>query len=224
MKRNYILIIFLLALFHHVAIGQYLPNPSFEGTPQPDIPPPGWAICTPVLSTPDVQPGNFGVYLPPSHGNTYLGMTARDDFTWEDVHSSLITPLSLDSCYIFQIDFAYQHNVAGYNMQPIVLNIYGYNTECDKNNLLWQSPAISNEDWVTYEFMIHPDEVDITDLVLEVYYNTLPAYWGYILMDNIRINQTPQFELGNDTTLTLCENDSIILDPGSGFSNYLWQD
>ncbi len=36
--------------------------------------------------------------------------------------------------------------------------------------------------------------------------------------------QTPQFELGNDTTLTLCENDSVVLDPGGGFTGYLWQD
>jgi gliding motility-associated-like protein len=162
--------------------------------------------------------------MPPSHGSTYLGMTAREDFTWEDVHSNLITPLSTDSCYIFKMDFAYQQYVAGYDMQPIILKIYGFNTDCDKNHLLWSSPPISNTEWQTYEFMIHPDETDITDLVLEVYYNSLPPYWGYILMDNIRINPTPVFELGNDTILSLCENDSLILNPGSGFTGYLWQD
>ena len=71
------------------------------------------------LSTPDVQPGNFGVTLAPSHGSTYLGMTARDDFTWEDVHTSLITPLSMDSCYLIQIDLAFQEYVATYWMSPI---------------------------------------------------------------------------------------------------------
>ncbi len=130
----------------------------------------------------------------------------------------------MDSCYIFKIDFAYQPDVAGYNMQPIVLKIYGFNTVCNKNHLLWTSPAVGNMEWQTYEFLIHPDVVDITDLVLEVYYNYLPAYWGYLLMDNIRISTTPEFELGNDTTLALCETDSLVLDPGSGFEGFLWQD
>ncbi|MCD4730468.1 MAG: hypothetical protein K8R74_07700, partial [Bacteroidales bacterium] len=224
MKKKYLIVIFFCLFLTLDGLSQYMPNPSFEGIPQPDVPPPGWAICTMGLSTPDVQPGNFGVYLPPSDGDTYLGMTAREDYTWEDVHTGLITPLSIDSCYIIKIDLAFQQYVATYNMQPITLNIYGHNTVCDKNNLLWQSPPILNEDWLTYEFLIHPALVDITDIVLEAYYTSTPAYWGYILMDNIRIETTPNFDLGNDTTLTICEGDSLILDPGSGFVSYLWQD
>ncbi len=224
MINKYFLLFYQFLMFGLTCTGQYLVNPSFEGTPQPNIPPPGWQICNTSTSTPDVQPGNFGVYLPPSHGNTYLGMTARLDFTWEDVHTSLITPLSTDSCYNFKIDFAYQQDVAGYNMMPIILRVYGYNTVCDKNHLLFISPAVSNTDWQTFEFMIHPDEVDITDLVLEVYYAQLPSYWGYMLMDNIRINTTPFVDLGNDTTLALCSNDSLVLDAGPGFAGYLWQD
>lgn len=223
MNKN-LLLFYVLLLFKLTCNGQYLVNPSFEGTPQPNIPPPGWQICNTSTSTPDVQPGNFGVYLPPSNGNTYLGMTSRLDFTWEDVHTSLITPLSMDTCYNFKIDFAYQQDVAGYNMMPIILRVYGYNTACDKNHLLFISPAVSNTDWQTFEFMIHPDEVDITDLVLEVYYAQLPSYWGYMLMDNIRITPTPFVDLGNDTTLALCSNDSLVLDAGSGFAGYLWQD
>ena len=224
MKKKYYIVILFCMFLTLDGFSQYLSNPSFEGVPQPDIPPPGWAICTTGLSTPDVQPGNFGVYLPPSEGDTYLGMTAREDFTWEDVHAGLITPLSIDSCYLIKIDLAFQEDVATFSMQPIVLKIYGSNTTCDKNNLLWQSPAIGNEDWITYEFLIHPALVDITDLVLEVYYDSPNPYWGYILMDNIRIETTPQFDLGNDTTLTICENDTLVLDPGSGYSSYFWQD
>ncbi len=224
MKKKYFIMILFCFFLSLNGFSQYLSNPSFEGTPQPDIPPPGWAICTFGLSTPDVQPGNFGVYLAPSDGNTYLGMTAREDFTWEDVHTSLVTPLSMDSCYLVRIDLAFQEYVATYFMSPITLKVYGHNTSCDKNNLLWQSPPIGNQDWLTYEFLIHPAEVNITDLVLEAYYTTTVPYWGYILMDNIRIEPTPRFDLGNDTILSLCEGDSLILDPGNGFSGYFWQD
>jgi hypothetical protein len=54
--------LFMLLFFPGiVCLGQYLPNPSFEGTPQPNIPPPGWQICNTSTSTPDVQPGNSGL-------------------------------------------------------------------------------------------------------------------------------------------------------------------
>ncbi|MEZ5197911.1 MAG: gliding motility-associated C-terminal domain-containing protein [Bacteroidales bacterium] len=192
--------------------------------PEPDEPPPGWNICTPGLSTPDIQPGWFGVYLPPSNGNTFLGMTARDNNTWEDVGSQLLTPLSMDSCYYFKIDLAYQDDVAGYNMQPIVLKIFGEPSGCLKNHLLWESPPVANEEWLTYEFFVHPDEFDIAYIVMEVGYVGLSPYWGYCLMDNIRITTAPDIDLGNDTTLAMCEIDSLLLNAGSGFTQYVWQD
>ncbi len=202
---------------------QYLSNPSLEGTILMIGPPPGWEVCN-VGSTPNVQPGKYAVYLPPSEGETYLGMLTRPDFTWEDVHTLLETPFSKDSCYIFKIDLAFWENLSFTIVEPIFLKVYGSNMECQKNNLIWQSPVITNEDWITYEFMIHNEEFDITDLILEAYYVSSIPYWGYVLMDNIRIEKTPEFSFGNDTTIFVCEGDSIILDPGPGFTGYLWQD
>jgi len=212
----------LLLFIVKISFAQYLPNPSFEGTPMPHIPPPGWAICTPGNSTPDTQPGNWGVFLPPSHGTTYVGMTARDNFTWEDIHSNLNIPLSVDSCYIFKIDLAFTQTVNGLTMQPITLRIYGHNTVCNKTNMLWQSPAAENEEWETHEFSVSPDEYEITDIVLEAYYTGTNPYWGYILMDNMRITNEPKVDLGNDTTITLCENDTLMLNAGGGQSSYWW--
>ncbi len=223
MKTKSAILIFFIVI-RITGYSQYLPNPSFEGIPGPNFPPPGWVVCNTATSTPDVQPGSFGVYLPPSNGNTYLGMTTRDDGTWEDVQSTLMNPLSQDSCYHFQIDLAFQQDVSTYIMSPVVLKIYGANVMCNKSNLLWQSPAISNTDWLTYDFYIQQQAYDITNLVMEVYYVSSFPYWGYMLMDNIRINQTPKVDLGNDTTLFACTADSLVLSAGSGFAQYLWQD
>ena len=218
----YILLFLLIGIS---ANAQYLPNPSLEGIPTPHVPPPGWTICNTATSTPDTQPGNFGVNFPPSHLSTYIGMTARDDFTWEDMQTTLINPLVVDSCYIFKIDLAYQPIVNGLFMSPLTLRIYGGTAFCDQSNLLWQSPPISNEDdWVTHEFLIHPQTDDITNIVLEAYYVSTTPYWGYLLADNIVITQEPEIDLGNDTILTLCEEDSLTIFGGNGFTSYLWSD
>jgi len=222
MKPRVLLIIILLMSFLP-GFCQYLLNPSFEGTPLMIGPPPEWVICN-NNSTPNVQPGKYSVVLPPSDGITYIGFLTRENNTWEDMYSILNIPLSKDSCYVFKIDLAYQEYLSFTLVDPIVLKIYGSNVTCQKDNILWQSPAISNEEWLTYEFMIHNEEFDITDLILEAYYVGSYPYWGYVLADHIRITPTPIVDLGNDTTLTLCETDSLILDPGSGFFGYLWQD
>ena len=219
--RVHLFILFLLVSFS--GLGQYLANPSFEGQILMIGPPPEWEICI-EGSTPNVQPGKYNVFLSPSDGITYIGLLTRENNTWEDMFASLETPLDKDSCYIFKIDLAFQEYLSFTIVDPIILNIYGSNIACQKNNLLWQSPPIGNEDWITFEFLIHNDEFDITDLILETYYAGSYPYWGYMLLDNIRIEPTPRFEFGNDTTLALCEGDSLILDPGGGFAGYLWQD
>ena len=223
MKRLVHLIIFLFILSGTGFSQQYLENPSLEGQILMIGPPPGWEVCIPG-STPNVQPGKYAVYLPPSDGITYVGMITRPDFTWEDMHTTYEIPLSKDSCYIFQIDLAFWENLSWTTVDPCLLRVWGSDVSCQKTNLLWQSPPIANEDWLTYEFMIHPDGVDYTDLILEAYFAQMPAYYGYVLLDNIRITRTPYIELGNDTTIAICSNDSIPLDPGGGFAGYLWQD
>lgn len=50
-------------------------------------------------------------------------------------------------------------------------------------------------------------------------------YAGFItdtLFISITINAPPLFSIGNDTSL--CSNDTLILNPGSGYLSYLWQD
>ncbi len=202
---------------------QYLSNPSLEGQILMIGPPPGWSICN-FNSSPNVQPGKYDVFLPPSDGITYLGMLTRPDFTWEDVQSPLDVPLSKDSCYRLKVDLAFWQNLSFTVASPCLVKVYGGTYSCDKTTLLWQSPAVSNVDWQTYQFIIHNEEFDIDYLVFDAYYVGTVAYYGYVVMDNIRINPTPDIDLGNDTTLTLCWNDSLVLDPGAGFAIYYWQD
>ncbi|NOX47159.1 MAG: gliding motility-associated C-terminal domain-containing protein [Chlorobi bacterium] len=219
------LLIALLFLFPVYLSGQYLENPSFEGEILMIGPPNAWDICI-EGSTPNVQPGKYNVYVPPSDGNTYIGMFTRQEGTWEDIQADFLVPLSKDSCYIFKIDLAYQQTLTYNSVDPIMLRVYGDDVKCEKQNILWQSPIIDNTDWITFEFLVHNEDFDITDLVLEAIFNNqnYPT-WGYILIDNIRIEPTPLIDLGNDTTIVECDGGTgFDLEAGEGFAQYLWQD
>ncbi|RLD53070.1 MAG: hypothetical protein DRJ05_16880, partial [Bacteroidetes bacterium] len=223
--KTIVLLATLLLMGILPGFGQYLINPSFEDDLTIIGPPHDWDICI-VGSTPNIQPGKYNIYLPPSDGNSYIGLFTRLEGTVEDTEANFETPLSKDSCYIFKIDLAYQQHLTYNDVDPITLKIYGDEVFCQKDNLLWQSPIIDNTEWMEFEFLVHNEDFDIHDLVLEADFNN-PSYpsWGYILIDNIRITPTPLIDLGNDTTIIVCEGGvGFDLDPGEGFSEYLWQD
>ncbi len=76
--KQIVCIFLTVILFLHILFvkAQYISNPSFEGTPQMHVPPPGWGTCH-YKSTANTQPGYWEVDKTPSDGNTYLGMCTR---------------------------------------------------------------------------------------------------------------------------------------------------
>jgi hypothetical protein len=85
MKKNIYAFLIVLIVFSHSLSAQVIQfnNPSFEGTPQPHVTPPGWDICMPGV-TPDTQPGSWGITLPPSDGNSYVGLVYSASIAWQE--------------------------------------------------------------------------------------------------------------------------------------------
>jgi gliding motility-associated-like protein len=204
---------------------QYLPNPSFEGIfPNPNEPPAPWEKCS---GSPDTQPYTWDVSYMPSHGDSYVG------FAWlpswiERIWSDCNTPLSGDTCYLFQIDLASYPEINYYGTLqscfPMMLQVYRTTNYCTDGALLWESPLITSEGWNTYEFVIEAEGTPTEQFLLRSHYNNtnMPADIGYLLADNIRITPPPPLDLGPDTTI--CNGESILLNAGSAFEDYEWQD
>jgi hypothetical protein len=57
-----------------IAQSDYIHNPSFEGSTGVGLTPPYWHSCNDI-STPDTGP--FWTNLPPSDGNSYVGLVMR---------------------------------------------------------------------------------------------------------------------------------------------------
>ena len=189
-------LLLLLGTIAWKAPAQRIKNPSFEGTPQWNAPPPPWFPCK-TFSTPDTQPGFYEVNQPASQGATYLGMVTRGNLgpyanTTEAVQTKLVRPLVAGKSYDLGIDLAFSDKAGHYvdwdflsYANPVILKVWGAADSCATTELLWQSPAISHTDWRTYDFTLAPQLQDVRYLVLEVEYTALPAYFGNLLIDNL---------------------------------------
>jgi outer membrane protein OmpA-like peptidoglycan-associated protein len=175
----------------------YLVNPSFEDRPGPSRPPKGWQDCGFEFETPpDVQPtGGFNVTRPAFDGQTYMGMVTRENDTWESVTQRMLSPIKSGNCYTFSIYLCRSdvyvsptrnnpRNELSFTT-PIKLRVWGSNGYCNKQELLAESPIVSNIDWKRYSFKIE-SKGNYSHIILEAFYKT-PVFFPYngnILIDH----------------------------------------
>lgn len=197
---RWFILLFLLGLCVFSAQSQdtiYLTNPSFEDRPGASRPPRGWIDCGFENETPpDVQPtGGFNVTRPAFDGDTYMGMVVRDNDTWEAVTQKLSSPLMAGECYLFSIYLCRSDTYVSPTRKdprtessfttPIKLRIWGGNWMCQKQELLGESPVVSNIDWQKFGFKFEP-KANYQYIILEAFYRT-PVFFPYngnILVDN----------------------------------------
>ena len=177
-------------------------NPSFEGAAREASTPKGWQACG-SYSTPDILPGVWGVAMQANNGKTFVGLTAREDNTFEAMGQALATPLKANECYTVSIDLARSDAYASYN-RPIRLRVWGGTTQGQKKYLLGSSPTISNTAWKRYSLYFFPRN-EIKYIILEAHYAegyTAP-YRGNILLDHLGDLETcirastEKLEIGN---------------------------
>ncbi|MCW5921060.1 MAG: OmpA family protein [Saprospiraceae bacterium] len=171
-------------------------NPSFEDLPRSGVTPSGWYDCgSPGETPPDVQPGQFDVTKPPSHGNSYLGLVVRDNETWEGVAQRLSRPLEKGQCYEFTMDICRSElylstsKLTGQSANyatPAKLRIWGGTGFCSKAELLYETSVVTNTRWLGHTFRLSPKNSNYSFIFFEAYYKTpvLFPYNGNILLDN----------------------------------------
>jgi len=193
MKHSFLLIfLFPLSLQGQVIL---LQNPSFEDMPGNSRTPRGWFYCGEPGETPtDVHPaGIFGVEHEAEHGMTYIGMVARATGTREGLSQWLREPLRAGQCYRFEMKLARSPDyrsisrvdwqMANFN-EPVRLLIWGGNVNCERQELLAESPLIEHTEWQNYHFRLQP-RAAYSRLLLEVHYaKNAEPYRGNLLLDH----------------------------------------
>jgi trimeric autotransporter adhesin len=195
-------------------------NPSFEGTPgTPHVSPPFWNNCQPG-TTPDTQPGCWGVTLPPSNGNSYIGLCNQTSGNWhEGTTQTLISPLVAGTTYSFTVDLAITNSTDG-GITPgcIEMQVFanmGGNSGCDESYLCWSSGNVANLTWQTYLVTFTATQNWTTILFMS--HNLECSDSPYIIMDNLNGSSL----IFPEDATTICA-DTAALFAGSGFAEYLW--
>lgn len=174
----------LLLTLSHVTIAQALiSNPSMEDQPADATMPSGWFSAS-KGTTPDILPGFWGVYAEPEDGESYVGLITRPDGSFESIAQRLGESLSKETCYTLGLYLAHSENYTGYN-QPLKLRVYISNKKNKREQLVYESPLIDNEDWEFFRFDITPKK-PAKYLILEAYNGSGEQAWkGNILIDGL---------------------------------------
>lgn len=195
-------------------------NPSFEGTPGPNLTPAPWTECMPG-QTPDTQPGSWGVTLPATNGSTYLGLVAEPSANWQEGASEQLgTPFLAGVSYTFTVDLANSSSTGGGIVPGCAeLQIWGGFGQCDQNTLLWSSGNITPYDtWQTYTVTFTPTQ-NFTYCMFQVHSLGCSAQ-PYILVDNIspvvpnNVTATPHL-ISNDKCAGSATGDAVVHTVGS---------
>jgi gliding motility-associated-like protein len=220
-KQTILFLIFAFVIgLLNCAIAQTLVNPSFEGTPQAGIPPSPWFACN-SFSSPDTQPGSWGVSSSASDGNTFISLVTRDDNTMEAIGAKL-NAIKTNVCYNVSIDLSAsdQFNYGGAPYGPVILKVWMSTGECLKTNLIWTSPLIDHPSWKTYSFNFTGNKI-YSHFIMEVNYAHPGAYVGSMLLDNVRIEEI-KISLGNDRFI--CSGQTVKIDIENVPEKVLWND
>lgn len=160
-------------------------NPSFEGEPERSKCPVSWVEAAPG-STPDIQPGAWGVQSPSAKdGRTYLGLIAREDGSRESIGQVLPEKLKAGKCYRFSVWVAHASSYTGYDL-PLRLRVLGGSSSGSLEQTLAASQAVSSEKWT--EFTVRfTAKSDISFIAFEADYapGALKFYKGNILLDHL---------------------------------------
>ena len=172
-------------------------NPSLEGDVAYSSTPKGWNTCKKGMnSPPDIHNGKRLVWKntqKPASGKSYVGLVLRQDGVVEHIGTELPEKLIKDNYYAFTVKLSIPETFTGKlrNNQvieftdPVALEVWGSNSDCDFGELLHTTDVIHDTDWKTHKIHINPQENDYKWIHLIPRYINDKAYNAALLIDGL---------------------------------------
>jgi hypothetical protein len=188
-----------------------LTNPSLdwpEYTPAFNSPPPYWSSCA---GTPDVLPNTYGAYndwgrkIAPSDGTSYVGLLSIPLNNPDESESfGQDVPFVAGQGYYLKLDIAYQPDYQPYLRphMPGRIKIWLGTNRCEKTQLAWTSPIISNTSWQTYTASFTPT-ANYTYFRVEAVHESEETG---MLLDNMYLSRCPMPTIAPSAALTARNN------------------
>jgi hypothetical protein len=174
-------------------------NPSFESERGASRLPKNWDACNNEKGLlPDIQPGIYGVRLPPFQGKTYVSLVANNKGSTGEFKHNLPFVLKAGNCYRFSLYLAKSERYINQNAssseiisysKPLKLEIYGLrNDSCNLTDETWllETKAVHHDNWKKYIFNMQLTH-DCKTLVFKANYADSKPYSGNILIDNLSV-------------------------------------
>lgn len=178
-----------------------------------------------------VQPGFFDVDKKAKHGETYIGLVTRGNGTYQSICQKLDEGLKKDSSYNINLYLAksdkYESKlINGLNdkiysyTKPIILRVWGGNSHCDLDELLFQTDPIIHSDWKEYTLVIKSKKEN-TYITFEAFYpNKDEQIRGNILLDAINFDQMDKYDSVQISKFAAYEIVDIIKEIDNDCINY----
>lgn len=207
------------------AAGQDIPliNPSMEDTPKDNKVPAGWVIAS---ETPDVQPGMYKVNVPPTNGQSYVGLHSGPGYQ-EGIAQELTAEMREGRSYNLSFDLAYYQDYVYKGCYGHV-SLYGGDNPGDTAELLWNSDVFYHTNWQRYSANINPSG---NYKYLSIYATVIPLecdskYGVVALIDNLspELRQVPQISIAATNTCKGNNTGNIAVKvlSGTGPFTYEW--
>ncbi len=241
-------VIFLLIFFISVFLGnqnnygQYLRNPSLEGSSNDSPPPDYWDVIHD-WSDPDNFTGYYNTDPPilPVDGDIFILLRARG-ITYAEQHHAplqreylfqeLATPLPANSCFRFEVYLSFtdeNYYVAdsvdpdhGY---PVKFQVWGSNTPGGRDQLLVDTDPITNREWEKFTFYFITHNNSYAYILIEANWDTINVkntpYNGMVLVDNLDLDYTGVMDTVFVDTVYY-HGDSQTLLTGNSDASYHW--
>lgn len=135
-------------------------NASMEGNSQAHTVPAPWQAC---YGSPDTQPGQWGINLPASNGNTYVSFlhAGNNPNGYKEGMTQLLNPcLVAGNTYTISVDLAHSpiYNTAGPGNCPSSFAMYAGTSPCAIAETLYTSGPITHTGWQTYNITFTPTQ------------------------------------------------------------------
>ena len=159
-------------------------NPGLEALPSEGFRMTGWAIWG-KGSTPDIQPGRWGVGTAPAEGTTYVGLVTREDRSTEGIWQRLPRPVPAGQCHYLTVWLARHVDYSGHRL-PLSLRVKGRHGSEGPVIDLALSPPVIHQDWRLYTLEFTASR-SVDRIILEgsPVPGTIVAYRGNLLIDGL---------------------------------------